>query len=322
MSAVTDGIVETGADDLLDVVEQVADLPWPADGEDWVEWELAGLDGHTSWLTHVLPLAATQDHGGVDALLTDFRRAADGRWGAPRRFDATRFTDDRSTDPRRYDRRSAPAALIRSIGAGAVSWWPLGGDAVVLADGVIPEDGLRRVLVLVLPSAWLLTGRGPEEEALEAAEESPLLADLLSGEARRITSAAWAVIRTRDAHLLTPVASALPLVRARTQDVELGGALLANRAHLDHALERLELLERGTCLCAAYPDHQLYDPETEAAAGHVRVEGAVPNDRQGRPDHFCACTACGRRFQVEQGEYHYPWWRWTALPGSPGDRAG
>lgn len=28
--------------------------------------------------------------------------------------------------------------------------------------------------------------------------------------------------------------------------------------------------------------------------------------------YTCECTVCGRVFDVEQGEHHVMWWRWTA----------
>ncbi|MCG8922625.1 hypothetical protein [Lentzea sp. CC55] len=65
------------------------------------------------------------------------------------------------------------------------------------------------------------------------------------------------------------------------------------------------------CLCTAYRSHQFYDVEKEEARRHIRVVGTVPNDRQWVPDRVCECLGCGKRFQVEQGEYHHPWWKWT-----------
>ena len=56
----TEGIVDASPEQLVAVIEQMADLPWP-DGDEWLEWEIDGLEGQTSFLMHVLPLAATSD---------------------------------------------------------------------------------------------------------------------------------------------------------------------------------------------------------------------------------------------------------------------
>ena len=56
----TDGIIEAGPEQVLAVAEQMLDLPWSG-GDDWLVWEIDGLEGQTSYLMHVLPLAATTD---------------------------------------------------------------------------------------------------------------------------------------------------------------------------------------------------------------------------------------------------------------------
>ncbi|WP_134768745.1 hypothetical protein [Nocardioides sp. 1609] len=311
----TDQIAGAGPEQVLAVVEQMTRLPWP-EGDDWLTWEIDGLEGRTSYLAHVLPLAATSDAAALASYTSAITSLADRRWVTRYRFDATRFTDDAGTDPASYDRRSAPASLVRSLDAQDAAWWRRGDDAVVLVVGSTAAGEPARAAVLVLPVQWL-TGPGAEETALR----SPLVADLLSGEKDRILPAVWAVVRTRDPEVLTPLVGASAAIRTATADVDLGGALASNRWHLDHALVRIERFGSGTCLCGAYPDHQFYDPGKEAARGHVTVVGTVPNDRQWVPDRICECRDCGARFQVEQGEYHYPWWAWTEVAPARDERA-
>lgn len=141
-----------------------------------------------------------------------------------------------------------------------------------------------------------------------------IVEDLLSQDSGRVMHAVWEVFASRDPEVLRPLHKALVAIDRATDELELGGALASNGGHLDHALERIRLFGGGTCLCAAYPSHQFYDPEKEAHRQHVRVVGTVPNDRQWVSDRICECRDCGRRFQVEQGEYHYTWWKWTEVP--------
>lgn len=302
-------IVECTAEQVVRVVEQMVDLPWPEPGaDDSLVWELEGLEGETLWLAHVLPLASRARPSEITALTAPLVRLADARWGTRHRFDATRFTDDASTPPGRYDRRSAPAGLVRSLGAGSASWWHHRGYALVLVDSSRTAPADTKLALLVLERDWL-GPPGAEERALE----SPVVQDLLSADPSRVLSATWTVIGTRDPELLAPLVTALPAIRTATAGLDLGGALIQNATHVRHALERLALVADGVCLCTAYPDHVLYDVAREEQRGHVRVVGTVPNQRQWEPDRICACTACGRRYQVEQGEYHYPWWQWRPL---------
>lgn len=302
-------VVAASPERVVGVVERMVDLPWP-DGDDSLTWELDGLGGESLWLTHVLPLAWRAGPDEVAALAGPLAELADRRWGPHEDFDATRFTDDASTDPARYDRRSAVAGAVRSLGAPRARWWRYEGHAVLLVDGSTAQPDDTTLAVLVLPVAWLSPSRDGDPE------RSPLVADLLSGDRERILTAVWALMSTRDPAVLGPVAAALPTIRRATAELDLGGAFVRNASHLAAALARAELSRTRTCLCTTYPDHLFHDPAREEARGHVRIVGEVPNDRQWEPDRVCECTDCGRRWQVEHGEYHYPWWKWT-LTGKP-----
>ena len=309
MSVPEPTIVEATAEQVVRAVERMVDLPWPAPGDDdSLAWELEDLGGETLWLAHALPLASRATPDEISALVTPLLAQADARWGSRHRFDATRFTDDASTPPADYDRRSALAGMVRSLGATTATWWEHRGFALVLIDSSRTTPADTKLAVLVLERDWL-GPPGAEERSLE----SPLVQDLLSGDPARVLSATWEVIGTRDGEQLAPLVTALPALRTATAGLDLGGALIANATHVRHALHRLELVADGACLCAAYPDHLLYDVAREERRGHVRVVDTVPNERQWEPDRVCACAACGRRFQVEQGEYHYPWWQWRPL---------
>lgn len=303
----TGEIVEATAAQVVDVVEQMTELPWP-DDEELLEWELGGLEGQTTWLTHVLPLALTSDARAVAALAGPLVRLADQRWVVRHRFDATAFTDDAMADPASYDRRSAPASLVRSLGADTAVWWRYDDHAVLLVDSSAASPDVCKLAVLVLPAQWM-DGPGVEELALQ----SRLVGDFLSGDKDRILSALWEVMRTRDPALLTPLVTALPAIERATAETDLGGLLVSNASNLERAFQRIELFGTGACLCTAYRLQQFHDPVKEEHAGHIRIVGTVPNDRQWEPDRICECTDCGRRYQVEQGEYHYTWWNWTAL---------
>ncbi|WP_143116114.1 hypothetical protein [Lentzea xinjiangensis] len=57
-------------------------------------------------------------------------------------------------------------------------------------------------------------------------------------------------------------------------------------------------------------------PRTSSTTPRKRNSGGTsgsPNDGQWVPDRVCECRDCGKRFQVEQGEYHFTRWKWTEV---------
>lgn len=146
-----------------------------------------------------------------------------------------------------------------------------------------------------------------------APDPAALVDDLLSGDRSRILAATWAIIRTRDDASLDAVWARRSEIEDAVDEVDLGGMLALNGRHVAHALDRVRMHRLGRCLCEAYAGHEMYEPTNEEALGHVEVVEVIPVVVRGvewRPRRICACTACGRRFDVEEGESHYPWWRW------------
>ena len=143
---------------------------------------------------------------------------------------------------------------------------------------------------------------------------SALLEDLLSRDPHRIWAASSAVVYLRDPHELDHLAQHLAQIRRKTEGVELGGLLFPNSERLQFALRKLAYHRgRAGCLCLLYPEHLLYDPRKEAAAGHVRIEDTAYVDGKWVDAYLCVCTTCGARYRVEERESHYPWWGWKAL---------
>lgn len=139
-----------------------------------------------------------------------------------------------------------------------------------------------------------------------------LLEDFLSGDPHRVWTATWATIRSRDPAELAPLMDAIPRIREATDGLDLGGMVRLNRTSFEHALRTLENRRAGLCWCADYPGLESYDPEKEERAGHVRVLSA---SEPGWSMTFATeCAVCGRRFDVEQGEHHFLWWKWSPRP--------
>ncbi|SCX49693.1 hypothetical protein SAMN03159343_2253 [Klenkia marina] len=296
-----DTIVDAPPRKIVRAVEQMVDLPWP-EGDEELSWDLQGLEGETTWLFHALPLAHRAGKA-AKVLGRQLRPLLDERFGLRLHFHV-----DRPAGGRENDRHRTVARLVRSIETNVADWWRHDGNAVLLLDSTASAPHDDRLLVVVLPDQWM----GPPG-AEELALRSPVVQDLLSRDPGRVISAAWTLLGTRDPAVLTPVLTAVDAIEDATAGLRLGGALASNAGHLASGLERARTLGRGECLCTCYPGHSFYEPDREQAKGYVRVVGTVPDERQWVDDSICECTNCGRRYQVEHGEGHYPWWRWAPL---------
>jgi hypothetical protein len=138
-----------------------------------------------------------------------------------------------------------------------------------------------------------------------------ILEDLTSKDSHRIWSGACEVRNLRDRGELARLASHLDEIRESTRLVPLGGALRANSSHLTFAIRKLQfVVDSSDCLCALYEMDDLYNPETEKTAGHVRIIGTVLTGEKWVDHYECECIDCGARFRVEEREYHYTWWSW------------
>lgn len=142
-------------------------------------------------------------------------------------------------------------------------------------------------------------------------DSAAILDDITSRDPQRVIPAMWAIFRLRDATGLDVLAAALPEIEAATAGLELGGIIHSNDETLGFVLAKLRFhRDRAGCLCELYPDHPFYDPEREAEAGYVRILETLYVGRW--PDTYrCECAECGARFDVEHGEQHAEWWKWT-----------
>ena len=154
-----------------------------------------------------------------------------------------------------------------------------------------------------------------DNDKLARSKMSTLLADFTSGDPHRIWAASGAVAKLRDVEELDRLAQHLPLIWCRTRGVKLGGMFVPNAEHLRFALRKLRYhRDRRGCLCHLYPERLFYNPQEEAAAGNVHIEGTTYVDGKWVDFYMCICALCGARYRVEERESHYLWWGWKLLP--------
>ena len=140
-----------------------------------------------------------------------------------------------------------------------------------------------------------------------------LYEEITSRDSVKVWSSSGAIIKLRDTRELDLLASNLEEIRRKTDNLQLGGMVFPNAAHLAMAIRKLEYYRAGSgCLCALYPEYLFYNPEEEAEAGNVVIERTTYIKEIWIDVYFCVCTACGQRYRVEEGDYHYIWWQWRA----------
>ncbi|HYJ80549.1 MAG TPA: hypothetical protein VEW03_13130 [Longimicrobiaceae bacterium] len=141
-----------------------------------------------------------------------------------------------------------------------------------------------------------------------------LLEDITSRDRTRVWSSSCAIIKLRDAAQLDELAGKLSEIEEKSQDLSLGGMVFPNAEHLRFALRKLAYhRERTGCLCRLYPEYLFFNPEEEAAGGHIRIDDVTYTENKWVEAYHCTCTACGARYRVEEGESHYTWWQWSAV---------
>ena len=142
---------------------------------------------------------------------------------------------------------------------------------------------------------------------------STLLDKLTSGDAHQIWEGACAIATLREAPELDLLCAHLPEIEKATRGIELGGMLFPNREHLNFALRKLRYYKsRAGCLCHLYPDRLMFSPAREEEAGYIRILATVASAEYNAV-YRCQCALCGTVYSVEEGEYHYTWWKWSPV---------
>jgi hypothetical protein len=308
--------------EILDVVAKLPGLPYAARGGQR-DWSLRGHEGESFDRMHMFGLASHPDRAKVRELARGLAVAADQRWGKRSLFRCAAVTP--KDDPAHIlDPRSVPAAALRAMGTSEAEVWGFGKSALLLA--VSEASGVSRCVALVMEASYLeepedrfavadaemesrirkARKRGGAKQRSGAGRTSELLLDFLSRDEARINSAIDVVNRSGDVALLAPAANELAAVLAALKAADF---VIVDGNPVELAVDRLELVRSGGCLCATYARRSV-DPEREARQGLVRIESETCQ-LGGRPRRVVACVACGTVFDVEEGEYHATWWKWV-----------
>lgn len=321
----TEHFVEHGSPaEILDVIAQLPALPYAARG-DQLDWSVAGHEGESFDRMHMFGLASHPDKARVRERATRLAVAADQRWGRRHRFACAAVTPKH--DPAHIlDPRAVPAAALQAMGATEAEVWRFGDSALLLAVNPHHASGAALCVALVLEASYLekpvarlavadaemesrirKAGKGGNRKRKSAGASSELLQDFLSRDENRISSAIDVVNGSGDSVLLAPVAAELRAVLVSLQEADF---VIVDGNPVELAVDRLEIVRSGGCLCATYPRRSA-DPQREADAGWVRIESETRDAPGARPRRVVVCTSCGSMFDVEEGEYWATWWKWV-----------
>lgn len=332
----TEHFIEHGTpEELLDVIAQLPALPHASRG-DQQDWTVAGHEGESFDRLHMFGLASHPDRGKVRELATRVAVAADQRWGKRSRFACAGVTP--KDDPAYIlDPRAVPAAALQAMGASEAEVWRFGESALLLAVNPRHASGAALCAAFVMEAECLekpvdrlavadaemqarirrsgkdrkagkdRKGKGGTKGKVGGGAKPELLQEFLSRDEKRISAAIDVVNRTGDTDLLAPVANELPAV---LRALDAADFVIVDGNPVELAMDRLELVRSGGCLCATYPRRSV-DPQREAEQGWVRIESETC-ELGGRPQRVVACSSCGTVFDVEEGEYHSTWWKWVA----------
>jgi hypothetical protein len=325
MTPMTEHFIEHGTPaEILDVIAQLPALPYAARG-DQLDWSVAGHEGESFDRMHMFGLASHPDPTRVRELATRLGVVADQRWGKRHRFAVAAVTPKH--DPAHIlDPRAVPAAALQAMGATEAEVWRFGESAFLLAVNPHRASGAALCVALVMEASYLekpvdrlavadaemesrirKAGRGGNKKQKSAGVRSDLLQDFLSHDETRIKSAISVVNSSGDSVLLAPVAAELRAVLASLRAADF---VIVDGNPVELAVDRLEIVRSGGCLCVTYPRRSV-DPQSEAAMGWVRIEDETTSVPGARPRRVVACTSCGSVFDVEEGEYHATWWKWV-----------
>lgn len=145
---------------------------------------------------------------------------------------------------------------------------------------------------------------------IREAQNMTLLADLLSADPKKVSSACQSLRALRDRTILAPLTEQLDAIRNQARALAQQPAPDERIAALEFALHKLEHVQKSkACMCALYLTDDLFDPREEARQGHIRILDTIYTADS--LDHYeCVCEDCGARFQVEENSYLRTWWAW------------
>lgn len=309
--------------EILDVIAQLPALPYAARGEQQ-DWSVAGHEGESFDRLHMFGLASHPDKAQVRELATRLAVAADQRWGKRSRFACAAVTP--KSDPAHIlDPRAVPAGTLQAMGVSEAEVWRFGESAVLLAVNPRHASGVAICVALVLEASYLekpvdrlaaadaemesrirKAGKGSKKRKHGVKRDSELLSEFLSRDQARISAAIDVVNRSGDTELLAPVAAELSAVLAGLRAADF---VIVEGNPVELAVDRLQIVRDGGCLCATYPRWNA-DPEREQAQGRIRIDSEErPNNW--RPQRVVTCLSCGTVFAVAEDEHRHGGALWT-----------
>lgn len=141
-----------------------------------------------------------------------------------------------------------------------------------------------------------------------------IIQDMLSFDAKKVWGASCAICSLSQNH--ERIVQILPYeekIKLATKGINLGGSLAPNHRFLKKVFEILAFHKANKgCPCCLLDED--FNPKHVLEDGYVILVDTIYIQDSRYIDYYVVkCRNCGTMYQVEEREYHYPWWNWIVL---------
>jgi hypothetical protein len=143
-----------------------------------------------------------------------------------------------------------------------------------------------------------------------------ILDDIFSEDSHRIWKASCEIVSlSQDRNRMIEFVPHLNKIKRKTKNVDLGGAFAPNNRFLNKAINAIEFHKRseGSCSCCLLGEDS--NPKDEEINENMVILEKYYMEGSNYIDYYIVeCKLCGKKYRVEEREYHYTWWKWVSVP--------
>ncbi len=138
-----------------------------------------------------------------------------------------------------------------------------------------------------------------------------LLAGILSGDPKQVWCSSCTIMKmSQDDEQIKEFVPYLDEIRAKTANLELGGALAPNSRFVKKVIRTLEHYKTNQqCSCCLLDEND--NPNFYKT---IDIKEKVYFKDSNYTDYYIVeCKKCNQKYKVIEREYHYTWWDWQRM---------
>lgn len=152
-------------------------------------------------------------------------------------------------------------------------------------------------------------GRAELERIMKSTNE--LLEEILSGDPQMVWSSSCAIMKlSQDDERIKEFLPYLDEIKAKTADLDMGGALVPNDRFVKKVIKILEHYKTDSgcscCLLDGNDNPNYY--QTIDIKEEVKLK-----DSNWVEYYLVECKKCNQKYKVYEREYHFTWWDWQSM---------